>query len=73
MGTRHGIKRCWDENGVLDNGFPEFNIRGVPVTREQYEQASIHDDALPRYNIEDDMNARSIPPEIFDFDRSASA
>jgi antitoxin component YwqK of YwqJK toxin-antitoxin module len=63
-GQPHGILRQWNRHGRLRRGYPQYYVHGKRVTRRQYLRACRDDASLPRFQPEDNLPARSFPPEV---------
>jgi hypothetical protein len=59
-GEWHGPHRRW-RGGKLDQGFPEFYIRGKRTSKPAYLKALRDDLTLPAYRPEDDSPERTLP------------
>lgn len=63
-GQPHGILRQWNSQGRLRRGYPQYYVNGERVTKRQYLRASQRDPSLPRFSPEDNLPARTFPPEV---------
>ena len=61
---QHGIQRSWNSKGLLRRGYPRYWVRNTRVTKRQYLSQCSHDSTLPPYRKQDDLPARTFPPEV---------
>ena len=60
----HGIERWWNDHDRLKRGYPRYWVRNERVTKRQYVRATKSDPTLPPFRPEDNLPARTFPPEI---------
>lgn len=63
-GEPHGILRQWNQHGRLRRGYPQYYVHGKRVTKREYLRASQLDPSLPPFSAEDNLPARTFPPEV---------
>jgi antitoxin component YwqK of YwqJK toxin-antitoxin module len=64
QGMVHGIERLWNNNGILQRGYPKFWIQGRAVNKRVYLKAAAQDNTLPTFRAGDNRPQRQFPAEI---------
>ena len=64
QGEFHGIERLWNATNKLSRGFPQYWIKGQPVTKRQYLRAAEQDSGMPPFRLKDNSPRRRFPEMI---------